>query len=55
MIVCMFLLVRRFYPFDDSGIQFAGTSLVIKEAQNQSNGGEDGGTGLNVWDGSLLL
>jgi len=47
--------IRRFYPFDDSGIPFAGKNLVIKETTNRSNGGEDGGTGLNVWDGSLLL
>ncbi|KAL7550423.1 hypothetical protein ACHAWF_013663 [Thalassiosira exigua] len=45
----------RFYPFDESGIEFAGKTLMIKEAQNESNGGQDGGTGLNVWDGSLLL
>ncbi|KAL7528516.1 hypothetical protein ACHAXR_002493 [Thalassiosira sp. AJA248-18] len=49
-------IMGRFYPFDDSGIPFAGTTLVIKEMQNQSNAvGDDGGTGLNVWDGSLLL
>ena len=47
--------MRRFYPFDDSGIPFADTTLVIKEMQNQSDGGEDGATGLSVWDGSLLL
>jgi hypothetical protein len=45
----------RFFPFNESGISFAGTTLVIKEMQNQSMEGEDGGTGLNVWDGSLLL
>ena len=45
----------RFYPFDDSGISYAGKTLIIKETQNQSTEGEDGGTGLNVWDGSLLL
>lgn len=47
-------IMGRFYPFDDSGIPFAGTTLVIKEKTNP-NGGDDGGTGLNVWDGSLLL
>jgi hypothetical protein len=45
-----------FFPFDDSGIIFFGTSLVIKEMQNHVIGTDgDGGTGLNVWDGSLLL
>eukprot|EP00578_Thalassiosira_sp_NH16_P022951 CAMPEP_0181083542 /NCGR_PEP_ID=MMETSP1071-20121207/4212_1 /TAXON_ID=35127 /ORGANISM="Thalassiosira sp., Strain NH16" /LENGTH=247 /DNA_ID=CAMNT_0023165205 /DNA_START=81 /DNA_END=824 /DNA_ORIENTATION=+ len=48
-------IMGRFYPFDDSGIPFASKMLVIKEMQNQSNVGGDGGTGLNVWDGSLLL
>ena len=47
--------IHRFYPFDDSGIPFAGKTMVIKELQNQSNAAEDGGTALNVWDGSLLL
>ena len=48
-------IMGRFFPFDDSGIPFAGTTLVIKEMQNQSEGGEDGGTAFNVWDGALLL
>mmetsp|Transcript_558 Transcript_558/g.1033 ORF Transcript_558/g.1033 Transcript_558/m.1033 type:complete len:250 (-) Transcript_558:90-839(-) len=49
-------IMGRFYPFDESGIPFADTTLVIQEMQNQSNvGGEDGGTGLNVWDGALLI
>ncbi|KAL3756339.1 hypothetical protein ACHAWU_007290 [Discostella pseudostelligera] len=53
--VPLLAIMGRFYPFDDSGISYAGTTLVIKEMQNQSTEGEDGGTGLNVWDGSLLL
>ncbi|KAL9185253.1 hypothetical protein ACHAXT_003030 [Thalassiosira profunda] len=48
-------IMGRFYPFDDNGIPFAGSRLVIKEMQNLPNAAEDGGTGLNVWDGSLLL
>jgi len=49
-------IMGRFYPFDESGIPFADKTLVIQEMQNHSNaGGEDGGTGLNVWDGALLL
>jgi len=48
-------IMGRFYPFDDSGMPFADTTLVIKEMQNHCSGGEDGGTGLNVWDGALLM
>jgi len=49
-------IMGRFFPFDEAGLPFAETSLVIKESQNQSVArGEDGGTGLNVWDGALLL
>mmetsp|Transcript_23948 Transcript_23948/g.51714 ORF Transcript_23948/g.51714 Transcript_23948/m.51714 type:complete len:237 (-) Transcript_23948:99-809(-) len=56
MIICLMLRsLRRFYPFDESGIPFACTTVVIKETTSQLNGEEDGGTGLNVWDGSLLL
>jgi len=46
---------RSFFPFDDSGIDFFGTTLVIKEMQNHASGIDGGGSGLNVWDGSLLL
>ncbi|KAL3766545.1 hypothetical protein ACHAW5_000780 [Stephanodiscus triporus] len=45
----------RYFPFDDTGINFFGTTLVIKEMQNHANGIDGGGSGLNVWDGSLLL
>lgn len=51
-------IMGRFYPFDpDNGIPFADTTLVIKETQNYSHDVDDGdgGTGLNVWDGALLL
>jgi hypothetical protein len=44
-----------FFPFDDSGIDIAGSNVVVKERHNNANEVEDGGTGLNVWDGSLLL
>jgi len=45
-----------FFPFDDSGvINIAGSNVVIKERHNNASEVEDGGTGLNVWDGSLLL
>ena len=49
------LLMGRFFPFDSEGIAFADTTLIIKEQNNSSHIGEDGGTGLNVWDGAMLL
>lgn len=48
-------IMGRFFPFDSDGIHFAGETMVIKEMQNQSHNDEDGGTGLNVWDGAMLL
>ncbi|KAL7455023.1 hypothetical protein ACHAWC_006606 [Mediolabrus comicus] len=48
-------IMGRFFPFSSDGIPFAGATLIIKEAQNSSHIGEDGGTGLNVWDGAMLL
>lgn len=48
-------IMGRFFPFSSDGVPFAGTTLIIKEAQNSSHIGEDGGTGLNVWDGAMLL
>ena len=48
-------IMGRFFPFDSEGIPFAGGTLVIEEMQNQSHCDEDGGTGLNVWDGAMLL
>lgn len=47
-------IMGRFFPFDPNGIPFAGETLVIQEMQNQSYD-NDGGTGLNVWDGAMLL
>ena len=44
-----------FFPFDELGIDIAGSNVVVKERHNNANEVEDGGTGLNVWDGSLLL
>lgn len=49
------LLMGRFFPFDPEGISFANTTLIIKEQSNSSHNTEDGGTGLNVWDGAMLL
>ena len=48
-------IMGRFFPFDPDGIPFAGKTMVIKETPNQSHCDEDGGTGLNVWDGAMLL
>mmetsp|Transcript_22503 Transcript_22503/g.47070 ORF Transcript_22503/g.47070 Transcript_22503/m.47070 type:complete len:289 (-) Transcript_22503:1491-2357(-) len=51
-------LMGRFFPFDpENGIPFATSTLVIKESQNRNHAVDDGdgGTGLNVWDGALLL
>ena len=48
-------IMGRFFPFDPEGVPFAGTTLIIHEMQNQSSFGDDGGTGLNVWDGAMLL
>ena len=52
---CRLLLMGRFFPFDSEGIYFADTTLILKEAQNCSHIEEDGGTGLNIWDGAMLL
>ena len=58
----------RWFPFDDSGIDFSGTTLVIKEVHNNqsasagndgdtqsASAGNDGDTAFNVWDGALLM
>jgi hypothetical protein len=45
-------IMGRFYPFDASeGLVIAGKTLQIQEVSNQQNAG----TGVNVWDGALLL
>ena len=46
------LIKGRFYEYNPNGMNFAGKNLVIKEEVNNR---EEDGTGLNVWDGSLLL
>jgi len=40
----------KFFPYDSSNIKIAGKSLALREIHNR-----DIGTGLNLWDGSLLL
>jgi hypothetical protein len=42
----------RYFDYNPNGMGFAGTRLIIKE---ESNNKDENGTGLNVWDGSLLL
>ncbi len=46
------LIKGRFYDYNSNGMNFAGKTLIIKEEVNNR---EEDGTGLNVWDGSLLL
>ena len=42
----------RFYSYDASqGVTIAGVPLRVREITNQHNAG----TGINVWDGALLL
>ncbi|KAL3793532.1 hypothetical protein HJC23_007272 [Cyclotella cryptica] len=48
-------IMGRFFAFDPERFPYAGTTLVIKEMQNVSHSGNDGGTGLNVWDGAVLI
>lgn len=40
----------NFFPYDSSNIKIAGKSLILRKIHNR-----DIGTGLNLWDGSLLL
>uniref|UniRef100_A0A7S1ZER4 Calmodulin-lysine N-methyltransferase n=2 Tax=Trieres chinensis TaxID=1514140 RepID=A0A7S1ZER4_TRICV len=44
-------IAGRFFPYDPDGIDYAGGKLVVKEIENNRSNG----TGLNVWDGALLL
>ena len=46
------LIKGRFFEYNPNGINFAGKNLIIKE---DCNNREEDGTGLNVWDGSLLM
>jgi hypothetical protein len=46
------LIKGRYFEYNPDGMAFAGTKLIIKEDVNNH---EEDGTGLNVWDGSLLL
>lgn len=45
------LITGRFFSFGSDGIDIAGKRLIIHEVLNNKSNG----TGLNVWDGSILL
>ena len=45
-------IMGRYFPFDpDDGIDFAGGKLVLKEINNN----QINATGLNIWDGAILM
>ena len=46
------MIKGRFFDYDPNGMDFAGKTLIVQEDANNQ---EEDGTGLNVWDGSLLL
>lgn len=48
----LLLIKGRFFDYNPHGMDFAGKTLIVKE---ESNNKDENGTGLNVWDGSLLL
>jgi len=45
-------IMGRYYDYDPKGMDYCGKRIVVKEICNKLS--EDG-TGLNVWDGSVLL
>ena len=45
-------IMGRYFHYDPNGMEHCGKQLVIKE---QSNELEEDGTGLNIWDGAILL
>lgn len=46
------LIKGRYFEYNPDGMDFAGKTLIVKEEVNNK---DEDGTGLNVWDGSLLL
>jgi len=46
------LIKGRYFEYNPDGMDFAGKKLIVKEEVNNK---DEDGTGLNVWDGSLLL
>ena len=45
-------IMGRYFHYDQNGLDFCGKQLVIKERSNEL---EEDGTGLNIWDGAILL
>ncbi len=44
-------IMGRYFDYDPNGMDFAGQIIVVKERINN----QIDGTGLNVWDGALLM
>jgi hypothetical protein len=45
-------IMGRYFAYDaDGGLEIAGTTIHVQETPNIS----EAGTGLNVWDGAILL
>ena len=45
-------IMGRYFHYDPNGMEYFGKRLVVKE---RSNDLEEDGTGLNIWDGAILL
>ena len=46
------VIMGRYFHYDPNGMDYCGKKYVVKE---QSNELEEDGTGLNIWDGAILL
>ncbi len=44
-------IMGRYFHYDPNGMEFAGRRILVKEMINN----QIDGTGLNVWDGALLM
>ena len=45
-------IMGRYFHYDPNGMEYCGKRLVVKERSNYL---EEDGTGLNIWDGAILL
>ena len=45
-------IMGRYFHYDPNGMNYCGKRLIVKE---RSNDLEEDGTGLNIWDGAILL
>ena len=45
-------IMGRYFHYDPNGMDYFGKRLIVKE---RSNDLEEDGTGLNIWDGAILL